>query len=138
MKFEDSPLSKIFRFLKVEMPFGDFYLCENFIISELHEGIHFDLPKIKMASKEILDYYDKDIKLSYISNRVNSYSIDPQGWSTINITLEQLIKNTAIVYSNHMTELNTHLEKHFSKLEMHTCYTLEEAINWVNTYKKVI
>ncbi|WP_194767420.1 hypothetical protein [Tamlana sp. I1] len=135
MKFENSPLSESFSYHKLEMPFGDFFLCENFIIAEIHTGVHFDWQKIGMAAKEIIAHYGLDSKVGYISNRVNSYSVDPQDWANISNNSNQLI-GTAIVYYNHMTELNAQLEKRFATaLNMHTCYSLEEAIDWVNNLK---
>ncbi|MDO6792201.1 hypothetical protein [Tamlana sp. 2_MG-2023] len=134
MKFENSPLSERFSFSKLELPFGNFFLCENFIISEIYEGVHFDMDKIIFAAKEIIAFYGEDAKLAYISNRTNSYSTDPQDWANITANSNQLVA-TAIVSYNQMGRLNANLEKHFSKLEMHICYSLEEAVTWVNSLK---
>ncbi|AUS06802.1 hypothetical protein [Pseudotamlana carrageenivorans] len=134
MKFENSPLSKIHSFYKLELPFGNFYLCEKFIISEIHEGVHFDWNKIMLATKDIIGYYGGDAKVAYISNRVNSYSTDPQDWANVTENTTQ-ITATAIVSYSSMSELNASLEKHFAKLDMETCNSLEEAITWVMNLK---
>lgn len=134
MKFEKSPLSQIHSFYKLELPFGNFYLCKKFIIAEIHEGVHFDWDKIVFAAKEIIGYYGEEVKLGYISNRVNSYSIDPQDWANITQNSNQ-ITATAIVSYSSMSQLNASLEKHFATLEMETCISLEEAITYVTNSK---
>ncbi|MBU2951176.1 hypothetical protein KO493_10755 [Tamlana agarivorans] len=137
MKFENSPLSKTFSFNKLELPFGNFFLCKKFIVSEIHEGEHFDMDKIMFAAKEIIAYYGEEAKIAYISNRVNSYSTDPQDWANITANSNQLIA-TAIISYNQMGQLNANLEKHFAKLEMKICDSLEEAITWVNSLNVVV
>ncbi|MDO6759572.1 hypothetical protein Q4566_05110 [Tamlana sp. 2_MG-2023] len=92
------------------------------------------MDKIIFAAKEIIAFYGEDAKLAYISNRTNSYSTDPQDWANITANSNQLVA-TAIVSYNQMGRLNANLEKHFSKLEMHICYSLEEAVTWVNSLK---
>ncbi|MDO5980700.1 hypothetical protein [Flavivirga spongiicola] len=129
MKFENSILSKTLSYYKLEMPFGNFYFCEKFLISELHAGVHFDWPKIEILAKEIIAFYGKGVKLDYISNRVNSYSNNPQNW--IKIEQFNIIKRSAIVYYNYAMYMNASLEKRFSKGEIHPCLSLNEAIEWV-------
>ncbi|TGV01146.1 hypothetical protein [Flavivirga rizhaonensis] len=60
------------------MSYGNYFLCKKIFILELNAGIHLDWPKIQEAAKDILSFYDEDDKLGYISNRINSYSVDPQ------------------------------------------------------------
>ncbi|WP_303319151.1 hypothetical protein Q4Q34_16490 [Flavivirga abyssicola] len=129
MKFENSTYSNSLSYYKLEMPFGIFYFCEKFIIAELHTGIHFDSCKLELVFKEIIEFYGKDAKLDYISNRVNSYSIDPHNW--IKIEPYNIIKKSAIVFYNDMMYINTSLEKMFSKVKIQTCLSLDEAIEWV-------
>ncbi|WP_303317519.1 hypothetical protein Q4Q34_16500 [Flavivirga abyssicola] len=132
MKFENSHLSKTINYYKLEMSYGNYFLCEKFFISELNAGIHLDWPKIQEAAKDILSFYDKDDKLGYISNRINSYSVDPQVWAKA----EQYNKNNmvvggTIVYYNDMMYMNATLEKRFSKINIHSCLSLDEAIEWI-------
>ncbi len=135
MKFENSTYSSTLKYYKLEMPFGNFYFCEKLIISELHAGLHLDWSKIEILVKEIIEFYGKDAKLDFISNRVNSYSIDPQNW--IKIEQYNIIKRSAIVYYNHMMYMNATLEKRFSKIKIHPCLSLDEAMDWVLNLEKV-
>ncbi|AUP77473.1 hypothetical protein C1H87_01545 [Flavivirga eckloniae] len=116
-------------YYKLVLPFGNFFLCEKFIISELHTGVHFDWPKIEMVIKNVFKFYGENTRLGYISNRINSYSVSPQDWEKA----EQynLMTGIAIVYYNYMTYLNISLEKRFLKVNFHPCLSLDEAIEWV-------
>ncbi len=132
MKFENSHLSKTISHYKLEMPFGIFYLCEKFIISELYAEIHLDWNKIQEVAKDVLNFYNKGDKLGYISNRINSYSVDPQVWTKAEkYNKNNLVVGGAIVYYNDMMYKNASLEKRFSKIKVLPCLSLEEAINWV-------
>lgn len=130
MKFENTPYGKTLSFYKLEMPFGNFFFCEKFIISEINAGVHFDWSKIEPVLKEALTFYTPGIKLGYISNRINSYSVEPQDWAKV-ATSSNMMAGSAIVYYNYMMYLNASLEKRFSKVDMHYCLSLEEAIDWI-------
>ncbi|MDO5987681.1 hypothetical protein Q4Q39_09750 [Flavivirga amylovorans] len=132
MKFENSHFSKTTNYYKLEMSFGNFFLCEKFIISELNAGIHFDWPKIEEVVTDILNFYDKKDKLGYISNRINSYSVDPQIWAKVEkYNNNNFVVGGTIVYYNDMMYMNASLEKRFSKVNLHPCQSLDEAIEWI-------
>ncbi|AUP77472.1 hypothetical protein [Flavivirga eckloniae] len=132
MKFESSLYCKKLSYYKLELPFGDFFLCEKFIISELHAGIHFDWPKIKIVAKEVLNFYSENSKLGYISNRVNSYSVDPQVWTKVErFNRNSFVIGGAIVYYNDRMYLNATLEKRFSKVKIVPFLSLDSAIEWI-------
>ncbi|WP_067149085.1 hypothetical protein [Pseudotamlana agarivorans] len=137
MKFENSPLSKIYSYNKVELPFGDFFLCKDIVISEIHEGVHYDKYKIEALAEVLISHYGSECKISVISNRVNSYSIDLQEWSRTVNNAKQIIK-VAVVSYTFATELSFKLEKHFSVQNIETFKTLEESISWVSEKKVII
>lgn len=130
MNFEKSPYSETLSFYKLEMPFGNFFFCEKFIISEINAGVHFDWLKIELVMKEAMKFYNTGVKLGYISNRINSYSVDPQDWAKVATTSNKMA-GSAIVYYNYMMYLNASLEKRFSKVDMNYCLSLKEAIDWI-------
>ncbi|GAA3603843.1 hypothetical protein Q4Q39_09745 [Flavivirga amylovorans] len=135
MKFENSTYCNSISYYKQEMPFGNFYFCEKFIIAELHAGVHFDWSKLELVIKEIIEFYGNDVKLDFISNRINSYSIDPHNW--IKIETYNIIEKRAIVYYSKIMYMNASLEKRFSKVKIHPCLSLDEAIEWVQHLKKL-
>ncbi len=83
MHFEDSKYYKKIKSYKLELPFGNFYLTEKLVIGELNEGVHFDWEKGETLILEAIDFYGKQAKLVFVSNRINNYSIDPQNYSRL-------------------------------------------------------
>ncbi|MCF8273366.1 MAG: hypothetical protein K9I95_06005 [Flavobacteriaceae bacterium] len=135
MHFENSLYSKEFKYLKVGLSFGNFYFCEYFFISEIHQGEHFDWPKVMLVAKEIFKHYGLNAKLGYISNRIYSYSSEPQSWDKIEKKYG-IIVASAIVYYNDFTYKNASLEKMFSQKSIKRCMSLDEAIIWMKTLKE--
>ncbi|WP_396632625.1 hypothetical protein [Maribacter sp. R86514] len=64
-----------------EFEFGVFYFFKGgIVISEMHEGAHFNWKNAKKAVYAAQEIYDKDIPLIYIANRVNKYRVAPFEW----------------------------------------------------------
>ncbi|MFI0431403.1 hypothetical protein [Mariniflexile sp. HMF6888] len=135
MKFEDSKYFEL-KHYKIERPFGHFYLLENFFISELNEGIHFDWEMIKSVMDEVVLFYGPEAQIGYISNRTNSYSTNPQTWDGIYKKYGLIIAGAIVTY-NTMTFMNATLEKQFFKKSIKRCLSLEEAIEWVSNLKEL-
>lgn len=134
MKFEDSEYFKSLNHYKLEMSFGNYYLFEDFFISELNEGIHFDWEKTNLIAAELIEFYGYNKKLAFIANRVNAYSIDPQNWVKGEKEYN-IVYATAIITYNPTSYYNVSLEKHFSKNSIKHCSSLKEAIDWANSLK---
>lgn len=132
MRFEDSKYFKKLNHKKIVFPFGNFYLCDFFFVAELNEGVHFGWEEVQRVMPKIIDYYGSDIKLGYISNRVNSYSSDPQNWKKIDKAYGIIIAS-AIIYYSDFTYKNASLEKLFSQKSIKRCMSLDEAILWMKS-----
>lgn len=130
MKFEQSKYFKTIKHFKLVMPWGNYYLYEKFVVSELKQGVHFDWDKTKLLVKELIEFYGENAEIGFISNRVNAYSIDPQNWVKVEKEYNLLIASAIVIY-NPSTYLNATLEKHFSKSSMKRCNSLDEAIIWI-------
>ena len=59
---------------------GKFYFFDCTVISEINEGITFTWSEAEIILSIVDMYYDECQMISYISNRVNSYSINPTDW----------------------------------------------------------
>ncbi|HMR16240.1 MAG TPA: hypothetical protein PKD13_07135 [Mariniflexile sp.] len=130
MTFENSSFFEL-KHHKLEMPFGNFYLLEKFFISELNEGAHFDWTMIKSVMDELVIFYGADAKIGYISNRVHSYSINPQTWNKVHQKYHMITVGAIVAY-NTITFMNASLENQFSKtIPIKACHSLTEAIAWV-------
>ena len=130
MKFEDSKYSKRFAYKKEVFPFGTLYLTKYFIVSELNEGVHVDYTIAGEIISRCSKYVHKGDKISYIANRYNSYSFNPQIWVDFNNEYDFLIATAIVSYSNY-SHLNASLEKQFFSKSLKRCKSLDEAINWV-------
>lgn len=135
MRFENSKYFKLLKHSKVEFSFGTFYLFDRFIISELNEGIHFDWDKILEVIGFAQDHYGENINIGYISNRVNSYSIEPQLWINFNNEFGFIVASAIVSYTD-FNFMNTTIEKSFSKKSIKRCSSLTEAIEWINNLKE--
>lgn len=135
MRFEDSKYSKLYKYKKIEFPFGQFYLLEKAVISELNEGVHFDWDKILKVVEALLKHYGMDIKIGYISNRIYSYSIQPEFWIDFQREFDFIVATAVVSYTDY-AYMTASLEKHFSKNSIKRCETLEEAIVWVENLRE--
>ncbi|WP_308992831.1 hypothetical protein QLS71_015785 [Mariniflexile litorale] len=135
MKFENSQYFKI-KHYKIERPFGNFYLLESFFISELNEGIHFDWEMVKSIMDELIMFYGSDAQIGYISNRFNSYSLNPQVWEEIDEKYGIMVA-AAIVTYNPMAFMNATLEKQFYKKSIKRCDSLEVAFQWISNLREL-
>ena len=130
MIFEKSTYFNQLTYKKLVFPFGKFYLFDNFVISELNEGIHFDWGKIQELSVELISHYGYNISIAYISNRIHSHSIDPHLWTNFNKEFGFIVANAVVVYDD-ISYMNATLEKQFTGKSLKRCSSLEEAIHWV-------
>jgi hypothetical protein len=131
MRFENSPYAKFHNYEKVELPFGSYYLLNNFFIMEMNEGVHFNWNKLNILLSSLRDYYGHNKSLAYIANRVNSYSIDPVLWSYFDKDDSILIAASIVSYRD-STYLSANIEKQIASIPLKRAHSLEEAIDWVN------
>ncbi|MCL8009228.1 hypothetical protein M8845_17500 [Gelidibacter japonicus] len=130
MRFEESKYFDLVPHSKIEFSFGKFYLCKNFVISELHEGVHFDWDKILEVIGALLDYYGDGLEIAYISNRVESYSIEPQLWHRFHKEFGFIVAVATVAY-NDFGYINASIEKQFAKISLKRCDDLSEALSWI-------
>jgi len=133
MKVEDSKYIKR-EHEKVELPFGTFYFFKDFLISELNQGTHFSWKKVKKVADLAAEFYGEDNKVVYISNRVNSYSIEPQSWLKFDKEYN-FFKASAIIAYDMKGGLSVVLEKLFSQKRIQKFTDLDSAIDWALKYK---
>ena len=119
---------------KVEMPFGNFYFFERFLVSEINQGVHFSWNKVKKVAEIASNYYGENNKIVYISNRVNSYSIEPQSWLKFDKEYN-FFKASAIIAYDMKGGLSVVLEKLFSEKRIRKFTDLDSAIDWSLSFK---
>ena len=114
MKFSESTYFNPLRHHLLEMPFGTFYFCEKFFVSELNEGA----------------------KLGYIPNRINSYSVNPHYWDKADKIYNMIVASAIVSYST-ITMMNATIEKHFFSKSIKRCTSLTEAVDWILNLKEL-
>lgn len=114
----------------LQLDFGKITFEENILIAELNEGILLDVEK----NRKLLEIGRKIFKngsYGYISNRVNSYGVNPMVY--LESASTPTLKAIAVVTINPVCMQNAILERHFYKgsNSFEIFQTLEEAINWI-------
>ena len=130
MRFEDSKYSKRFTYKKEVFSFGTIYVTEQFLLSEINEGVHVDYNIATELISRFNDHIMKGVKIGYIANRYNSYSFDPQLWVDFNNEYDTFVAAAIVTYSN-FSYLNASLEKEFFNKSLKRCKSLDEAVEWI-------
>ncbi|WP_036151097.1 hypothetical protein [Maribacter forsetii] len=113
-----------------EFEFGVFYFFKGgIVISEMHEGAHFNWKNAKKAVYAAQEIYDKDIPFIYIANRVNRYRVAPLEWFKYhkNRFDMQHIASVGPLRNNFFSTL---LKKLIFPKRIQTFTDLEKAVDW--------
>jgi len=113
-----------------QLEFGNFYFFDKYVISEINEGVFFNWKKAEVVIDLVIDFYENNFKVYYISNRKNRYYINPADWLNFKKTKHH-IKTYLIVHNNTNSSFNLEFEKMFYKAKTTNFYSLEEAIGYV-------
>lgn len=114
----------------LKLEFGTVTFLDNIQITELNEGILFDIPHNQELLALARERFN-DQPYGYISNRVNSYSVNPMiHLDSANVSNLAAI---AIVSSNPVVQQNALIEKQFFKnrSSFQVFNNLEEAVSWM-------
>jgi len=115
---------------------GSFYFYDNYMISEISEGVIVDYNLVSKITNQLTKkFYGTDVPFVFISNRVNSYSVDP----TIHLKTKSLLPNTkgyAVVSYSYVNNEIGELERIFLDIPTVIVKTLQEAIAWANKMQK--
>lgn len=122
---------------EINYSFGNYYLFENFVIAEMHEGIIANWEQHgKQIINDINQFYTKNgdctENIVYISNRINSYSVKPADWLKF-YNNNHSMKAYGIVSYNDTGFFNALLERLFIKSAFNRFGSLERAIDWAKT-----
>ncbi|SHJ54429.1 hypothetical protein [Aquimarina spongiae] len=112
---------------------GTFYCYDHFMISEINEGVIVDLKMtLEVTNTLTKKYYGRKKPFVYITNRVNSYSMDP----TIHFETAKMLPNTLgyaiVTYDKTNTDV-ANLEKAFLKIPIQIFHSLDQAVQWAES-----
>ena len=115
---------------ELNLPYGDFYFFDGFIVSEIFEGVNFTWEEAKPVIYEVTSFYESDgADLIYISNRINKYSVKPLDWLNFASFSFKLLGYGVINYSE-PGKLNSKLESMFVRSKFKTFSSIVEALQW--------
>lgn len=111
---------------------GTFHFYKDFIISHINEGEYITWESAKELIDIAIDHYGREVHLSLISNRYNTYEIKYEDWQQFYKEGFQL-KALAIVTYNKSGIMNFMTEKKMFRHKIRNFYSLENAIKWITT-----
>lgn len=115
---------------KFELDCGIIRIHDRILINEMNEGALLDVE----TNRRILELGTEMFKneyFGYISNRINSYAVNPMVYRES--AEHSLLKAIAVVSKSRLARENARLEQQFytNKNSFEIFYSLEEAIEWM-------
>ncbi|WP_292948621.1 hypothetical protein [Olleya sp. UBA1516] len=107
----------------------EIYVFDDFMIKQVKEGVFIDKQDVRQLV-EIIDKHFKSKKFGFISNRVNSYTINPLTYSEAN-KIDNLIVFAVITNDAKMRE-TSEFENKFHNKPFSVFENLSDAIVWIN------
>lgn len=115
---------------------GDVFLFTNYLVVEYNEGIDITFENHYEVSM-IIETHFKDKSFGFITNRVNSYSIDLKDAKYFNKAFPNC-KAYGIVNYNHTHKSIIEIENKFFDFNRRIFEDLLEAVNWVENTLHII
>lgn len=115
----------------LETEIGRFEYYQNYIVGKINEGVHvtYEAAAEPLQVGAQIFGYGKDF--IYISDRTNSYSIEPTGYYDASKMFPNF-KGLAIVAKNKRRRMLANLERLFMKRPIKVFENLEDAFTWAN------
>ncbi len=117
---------------ELNYPFGNIFIFEGFIISEITRGVSFNWDDhAKLIVEDVSCYLGTNgDNLVYISNRVNSYSVVAMDWLKF-FKHRYLLKNYCVISDDKKGIMGTMVEGLFFNKKIKRFNNLYTAVNWV-------
>ncbi|WP_115818849.1 hypothetical protein [Winogradskyella eximia] len=118
--------------------FGNVFVFEGFIISEINEGVSFSWEEhAQRIVRDVTDFTHCDGgNLVYLSHRIHSYSLVPNDWLKFFRNSFEL-KGYGVIGYNKLSFVNTVIENLFFKKKIRRFTTLEAAVDWAKSFDVV-
>ncbi|MUU77278.1 hypothetical protein [Winogradskyella endarachnes] len=104
-------------------------IYDNHIITTINDGEHIVVEQHKVLL-DVAQTYFKNSNFFYLSNRINSYSLDPKVYYQVS-KIENLV-GLAIISDNNKAIGNAQIEKLFYNKPYKIFSNMKEAIEWGN------
>lgn len=115
----------------IDLGFSVIELFPNYLVNHSREGIVMDSDEINSLFV-IFDSYYSNRKFGYISNRIQSYTVNPLIYKTENS--HRNLAALAIVCYSKNCEQNIDYEQSFSNLSFNKFQDLQQAKKWMEDF----
>jgi len=111
---------------------GSIYLFKNLVITEINEGEHVTVGNNLEQIAMIARFYGKDKPFGYISNRINSFSVEAIEYSKFTSLLNNMKIFASVIYHKNNI-LSIEMEKKFCEIPYETYDNLLESYKKIDT-----
>ncbi|MBA6313642.1 hypothetical protein [Cellulophaga baltica] len=114
---------------RYQLTIGTFYFYENYVVSEVNEGIALSFETLQEVIQLGKEHYGKHTPFVFISNRVNSYSFNPTSHFKT-VPMFPNVKGFAVVVYDSINKEIAEMEQTFVHKPVHIFDDLSDAIIW--------
>lgn len=135
VSIENSPYKHLI-LQKLEFPFGNVYLMEDVVVSELFYGVVATSDQVYLVLEKALLFYDTYSTIKkrvWVANRTYKYSVKLVGWLHMKNIAQEYLKGYCVVDSSRTGFMNAILESKFVPINFKACDSLDAAMLWVKT-----
>ena len=106
------------------------HLYDTYLVVEINEGVHVT-PSHNDVLVEISEKHYKNKPFVYLTNRVNSYSVDPAIYSKTSQINN--LTGFAVISKDYKAKSNAEIEKLFLNKPFEIFDSLSEAVKWAKS-----
>lgn len=129
MNIKETPLGKEAISI-VETKFGNLYFFDNFLITEIYEGVVMGEKEFTKVFDLCMDYYGSEKPFGIVSHRLYPYSVNVFELIPIADKFKSVVANAVVAYTD-LSLKNFELEKQLLKFKGKFFNNLDSAIDWI-------
>ncbi|RXJ51309.1 hypothetical protein [Gelidibacter gilvus] len=114
----------------LKFDFCEMRIYDSYVIVTINEGITIS-PKHNIELNNVVETYFINKNFVYISNRINSYAVDPSTY--IETSKIKNLKGFAVVSKDYKAKSNAEVEKLFLTKPFEIFNDMTKAIDWTNS-----
>lgn len=120
-------------------PFGNMFIFDGFVVSEINKDVVVSWnDHAKQMVGDVTSFLGSDgDNITYISNRINSYSVVALDWLKF-FKYQYSLKGYYIVNENPIGKMNLMIEQIFFKNKIKHFDSIYTAINWVKKAEDIV
>ena len=117
----------------LSLDFCEITIYDKYLVVVMNEGVNIT-PKHNKVLVEVTKTHFSKTSFVYITNRINSYSVDPKIY--LETAKIKNLKGLAVVSNNYKAKGNAQIEKMFFNKPFEIFANLENAFSWADDILK--